>query len=169
MSRAFVKDDAPDGPPIIPARAPLPAGVPNYVTPRGQKLLLQERVTLEAERTQLSGGDIDDAERQRQLAIVTGKLSELSTRISTAQVVKPKRQDRETVRFGASVRLLLSGQTEKTLQIVGVDEAYADDDRVAFTSPIARAVTGKKVGETGTMRTPQGESSVSVMSVSYDG
>ena len=48
MSRAFVKEDAPDGVVYIPPRAPLPANAVNFVTPRWLHLLQQELVALEA-------------------------------------------------------------------------------------------------------------------------
>ena len=43
MSRGFVKEDDQEEAPLIPPRAPLPDGVANYVTPRGMRLLLEER------------------------------------------------------------------------------------------------------------------------------
>lgn len=50
MSKAFTSEETPDDPIVVPARAPLPPGVPNYVTPRGLALLRAERATLEHER-----------------------------------------------------------------------------------------------------------------------
>ena len=168
MSRAFVKDDAPDGPPIITPRASLPAGVPNYVTPRGLALLRDERVALEAARTRLNAGDAEDPEQQRQLAIVAGRLSDLTERLATAKLVNPRGQAPDTVRFGATVILQTDSGEERRLQIVGADEADVAEGRVAFVAPIARAIIGKHCGETTTLRTPQGEEPLTVMSISYD-
>ena len=168
MSRAFVKDDAPDGPPIVPERAPLPPGAPNYVTPRGHRLLREEKESLESERSKVAGADVDDAESQRRLAVVTQQLTALTERLAIAQVVKPKSAEADTVRFGASVTVSVEGQGDSTVQIVGVDEASVEDGLVAFTSPIARAVIGKTVGERGVMQTPQGDVEVEVVAVSYE-
>ena len=168
MSRAFVKDDAPDGPPLIPPRAPLPAGVPNYVTPRGLALLRDEQARLEAERTRLNAGDFDEAERQRRLAVVAGRLTDLTERLAKARLVDPGGQPSDTVRFGATVVVQTDGGERRRLQIVGVDEADVAAGRVAFVAPIARAVTGKRQGETATLRTPQGEETLTVLSIAYD-
>ena len=168
MSRAFVKDDAPDGPPIIPPRAPLPAGVPNYVTPRGLALLHEERAALEAERARRAVEHGEDAERQRERTVVAGRLAALTERLALARLVDPKKQAPDTVRFGATVTVQTDTGEERRFQIVGVDEAEAAAGRVAFTVPIARAVTGKQVGETTTVSTPQGEEVLTVMSVSYN-
>lgn len=172
MSRAFVSDDAPDEPPIIPPRAPLPAGVPNYVTPRGLDLLHDEQDTLEAERQRLVGARLtvqgpDEADRQRRLAVVSGRLRDLVPRIAAAQPVDPKRQAPGVVRFGATVSLRGADGSSRELQIVGVDEANAAEGRVAFTSPVARALTGAKVGEAVEIRTPKGAEAVTVESVAF--
>ena len=168
MSRAFVKDDVPDGPPIIPPRAPLPAGVPNYVTPRGLALLREERAALEAERAQLGTSDVGDTEQQREVAVVAGRLAALTERLARARLVDPKKQAPGTVRFGATVMVQTDAGQERRFQIVGVDEADAAAGRVAFTVPIARAVTGKQAGETATLHTPRGEEVLTVTSVTYD-
>ncbi|MGI9176073.1 MAG: GreA/GreB family elongation factor [Rhodothermales bacterium] len=168
MSRAFVKDDVPDGPPIIPPRAPLPAGVPNYVTPRGLALLREERAALEAERARRGAEDGEDAERQRELTVVAGRLAALTERLAHARLVDPKKQAPDTVRFGATVTVQTDAGQERRFQIVGVDEADAAAGRVAFTVPVACAVTGKHVGETAKLRTPQGEETLTVTAITYD-
>ena len=63
MSKAFTKDDGPAEAPILRRRAPLPAGVPNYVTPRGLRALRDELVALDAGarvRVASAGGDVRD-------------------------------------------------------------------------------------------------------------
>jgi transcription elongation factor GreB len=52
--------------------------------------------------------------------------------------------------------------------IVGVDEANAAEGRVAFTAPVARAVLGKRVGETATLRTARGEEELEVTAIAYE-
>ena len=172
MSRAFVSDDAPDEPPIIPPRAPLPAGVPNYVTPRGLDLLHEEQEALEAERQRLVGARLtaqgpDEADRQRRLAVVAGRLRDLVPRIAAAQPVDPRRQTAGVVRFGARVALRGADGSVRELQIVGVDEADAAQGRVAFTSPVARALTGARVGDAVELRTPAGVETVTVEGAEY--
>lgn len=170
MSRAFVKEGAPDEPPIIPPRAPLPAGVPNYVTARGLALLREERAGLEAERAGLSAAGDDgpeEVDRKRRLEVATGRLKALTERIARSQVVDLRSQPPEAVRFSATVTATDGDGTERTFQIVGVDEADASEGRVAFTSPVARSLIGKRVGDTATIRTPRGDEHLTISSVTY--
>ncbi|MGH7291478.1 MAG: GreA/GreB family elongation factor, partial [Myxococcota bacterium] len=171
MSKAFTKDDAWEDPVVAP-RAPLPDGVPNYVTPRGLRLLREELAELEGERQRLDGGDRDDLERRRRRAIAASRLSELHARLASAQVVEPSGQVPDRVRFGARVTLrTIDGERdgeERRLAIVGVDEADPAQGRVAFTAPIARAVLGRAVGDTAGLRTPRGEEQLEIVAVDYD-
>ena len=164
MSRAFVKEGAPEVPVVIPPRPPLPAGVPNYVTPAGLAALHAERASLEADRAAL---DADDPDAGRTREVLTGRLRGLIERIARAQVVDPAGIDRPEARFGATVTVRQSGEDDRTFQIVGVDQAVTSDALVAFTSPVARAVTGKRAGEAGVLQTPAGERSLTVVSVRY--
>ena len=164
MSRAFVKEGAPEVPVVIPPRAPLPAGVPNYVTPEGLAALRSEKADLEAQRAALDDTD-PDAGRTREM--LTGRLRGLVERIARAQVVDPRRQSRPEARFGATVTVRWGDGREQTLQIVGVDQAARDDDKVAFTSPVARAISGKSAGDSGLLVTPGGERALTVVDVRY--
>ena len=164
MSRAFVKEGAPEVPVVVPPRAPLPAGVPNYVTPTGLAALRAEKAALERARADLDA-EHPDASREREM--LTGKLKGLIERIARSQVVDPAQVDREDVRFGATVTLRDADGTERSVRIVGVDEADAEASTVAFTSPIARALTGKRVGDTALLQTPAGDRPLVVLAVRY--
>ena len=172
MSRAFTKETAPEGPLIIPPRAPLPAGVPNYVTPRGLTLLKEERTALEAEREQLGTLRREEEERKRQRKILNGRLADLNARLASARVVDPRRQAHDAVRFGATVTLRTVGDDgpgeERRITIVGVDEAGTRDDYVAFTSPIARVLTGKQVGDRALLETARGEETLEITAIVYE-
>jgi transcription elongation factor GreB len=154
MSRGFVKEDDQEEPPFIPPRAPLPDGVLNYVTPRGMRMLEEERNELEKERRNILDKAeeelIGDDERRRDLLVINGKLDLLAERIATAQVIVPDGTPEE-VRFGTTVTFRhrtgpLAGRTLE-IKIVGADEADVKEHRIAFTAPIARALIGKRVGE----------------------
>jgi transcription elongation factor GreB len=170
MSKAFTKDDAWEEPVVAP-RAPLPAGVPNYVTPRGLALLRAELAELEAERQGLSAERSDEPEHRRQLAIVGRRLGDLTARIACAQLVDPRRQAHDKVRFGATVTLkTLDGPRageERRFQIVGVDEANPADGRVAFTTPIAAAILGREPGDTASLHTAHGEELLEIVAIEY--
>jgi transcription elongation factor GreB len=172
MSRAFTKEDDAQQPPIIPPRAALPAGTPNYVTPHGLELLRAELVELEAERAQAEANRDNDADRTRLLSLYNGRLSDLTSRIASAKVVDPRQQPADEVRFGASVRLrTVSGGKpgqERKFTLVGVDEASVAEGKVAFVAPIAKAVQGAKLGQKVTLRLGSKEEVVEVVAITYE-
>ena len=146
MSRAFVKDDAQTAAEFVPPRPALPGDAPNLVTPRGLHLLQEERAKLEVERDRrVAAGDPSEALEQR--------LADLQHRLATAQ---PREFDPASgkVGFGALVEVERLGGTARgdraarqRLTIVGVDEADPARGRVAFVSPVARALIGARVGD----------------------
>ncbi len=146
MSRGFVKEGDQEETPIIPPRAALPAGVTNYVTPTGMKLLLTEREKLENERSSLA--TTDEQQRRIELAVINGKLDLLNERIASARILEPTTQPKDEVRFGATVTYkIATSPSPQTFQIVGVDEADVPQRKIAFVAPIATALTGHKVGD----------------------
>ncbi|OZC03031.1 GreA/GreB family elongation factor [Rubricoccus marinus] len=167
MSRGFKKEEAPEDPIVVPPRAPLPAGVPNYVTPRGEGLLRDELAALDAERSALSSGGGEETQRKREITAVGEKIRLLRQRLAQTQVVDPERQKPGVARFGAHVTLSAADGNTRSVQIVGVDEADAARGLVAFTSPIARAVSGKSVGDAVVLKAGGTEEHLVVMSVAY--
>ena len=171
MSRAFLENESADDPVVIPARAPLPPGSINYVTPRGLDLLRTELASLEAERTQVQTGS-DEAERSRQLALINGRIANLNQRIASAKVIDAHDQPHDEVRFGATISLHSRTEkinvADKKLTIVGVDEADATHGRIAFTAPVARAMLGKRVGDTVSFPAMQGVNIMEITKISYD-
>jgi transcription elongation factor GreB len=166
VSKAFTKDEAADEPVVVPARAPLPAGVPNYVTPRGLALLREELMRRQTERALLDT-QTDAAVRRQKLATLTAQLSELEARLVSAVVVDPATQPHDEVRFGAQVTVRPENAQERTYRLVGVDEADGAHGLVAFVAPLARALLGRRVGEVVTLRTPRGEEELEVVAISY--
>ena len=144
MSRGFVRESDQEELPPIPPRAPLPPGVPNYVTPRGRDLLVAERRDLEAQMAAVPTNDED--ERRRSLTVLNARLAQLQQRINVTRLVKPGGQNAEEIRFGATINLKM-GEEEKTYQIVGVDEADPARGKLAFTAPLAKQLVGLSVGD----------------------
>ena len=170
MSKAFLKDDAQDEQIIVSARPPLPPGVPNYITPRGLGLLKDELAELTVERAQLQSGEGDALERARRLAALNERVDALGDRIASAELARHTQQDE--VGFGATVttRALsgkFAGETRR-LTIVGVDEAAAEEERVAFVAPIARALMGHRVGDSVQMQMPRGKQVLEVVAIDYE-
>ncbi|GAB2769740.1 GreA/GreB family elongation factor [Salinimicrobium soli] len=166
MSRGFVKEEDQEEAPFIPPRAALPAGVNNYVTPVGFQKLKQEKEELEKEWAGREKSS--DKDRRIARAVVDGKLSLLNERINSARILDPSEQPPGEVRFGAHVKI--RDQKSKKLQefqIVGVDEANIKDQKIAFVAPIAKAITGKKVGEVAEFKLGAEIRHLDILEISY--
>lgn len=146
MSRGFVREEDQEESVFIPPRAALPSGVTNYVTAFGLQQLQEEKLVLEMERSQMDV--VEENERRRTLAVIDGKMNLLQERINSARVLEMRDQPKNEVRFGAKLKLEeVKSKEMLEFQIVGVDEADVQQQKIAFIAPISRAVTGKKVGE----------------------
>jgi transcription elongation factor GreB len=166
VSKAFKGEDASEAPIVVPPRAPLPAGAPNYVTPRGLSALRQESQRLAVEHARVESGD--DADRSRSLAALGMRIAALDERLSTAEVVDPTGPHPDDVRFGATVAVRGETRTQRRYRIVGVDEADATHGLIAFTAPLARALLGKRVGDAAVVRTPRGDEELEVVEIAYE-
>jgi transcription elongation factor GreB len=151
MSKAFTSEEV-TLEVLVPPRAPLPPGVPNYVTPRGLELLRGERRQLEAARAELERG-LDEG-RAAALAAWSTRLAELDRRLASAELIEPAASPASVVRFGSSVTVTDEAGLEKTYAIVGVDEAAPAQGTIAFLSPLAKVLLGREVGDTVSVQTP---------------
>jgi transcription elongation factor GreB len=181
MSKAFVKEsDADDDPPDEPIA--LPEGVRNYMTPRGfrqmrdelQRLIRTERPKV-VDTVAWAAGNGDRSENgdyiygKRRLREIDRRIRYLSKRLEIADVVDPAAQKRrDQVFFGATVTYANSRDEEKTVTIVGVDEADLDRGQVSWVSPIARALLKARCGDVVELRTPAGVEPIEVVSIRYD-
>jgi transcription elongation factor GreB len=105
---------------------------------------------------------------RKRLREIDRRLGYLSKVMKNAKVVDPARQeDRSVVRFGATVELADEDDHRRTFTIVGDDEAEASAGRIAWGSPMARALVGARVGDERTVRLPAGEKSWEVMAITY--
>src|SRR5215217_6924278 len=97
-----------------------------------------------------------------------GRIMELESLIARAEVIDVTKLSGENIKFGATVKLVDEDtEEEKTYQIVGEPEADVRSGRVSVTSPIARALMGKKVGDTVEVSTPGGGKSYEVVKVMF--
>ena len=117
-------------------------------------------------------GDISEnaeyhAARERQ-SFIEGRLAELEDKISRAEVIDPATLSGKQVKFGAHVTLIDEDTEEKSVyQIVGEDEADIKAKRLAITSPLARALVGKSVGDQVEVTTPGGSKSYEISKVAF--
>lgn len=97
-----------------------------------------------------------------------GRIAELEDKLSRAEVIDVSKLSGSTVMFGATVTLVDEDTEEqKVYQIVGEAEADVKAGRVSITSPTARALIGKKVGDTVEVNTPGGGKSYEVLKVTF--
>jgi len=119
-----------------------------------------------------SHGDLSEnaeyhAARERQ-SFIEGRIAELEEIVSSAEVIDPSTLSGDHVKFGAHVRLV-DEETDKeaTYQIVGVHEADIKIGRLSVSSPLAKALIGKKVGDTVSVPAPSGDRSYEILGVKF--
>jgi transcription elongation factor GreA len=107
------------------------------------------------------------AARERQ-SFIEGRIAELEEIVSAVEVIDPSTLTGDHVKFGAHVRLV-DEETEKeaTYQIVGVHEADIKAARLSISSPLAKALIGKKVGDTVAVPAPGGDRSYEILEVKF--
>jgi transcription elongation factor GreA len=97
-----------------------------------------------------------------------GRILELESLIGRADVIDVSKLTGKTVKFGATVKLLDEDTEQtKTYQLVGEIEADVRSGQVSITSPIARALIGKTVGDSVEVHTPGGGKSYEIVAVSF--
>lgn len=138
-----------------------------------RQLLSVERPTVvKAIEVARANGDLSEnadysAAKERQ-SFIEGRIMEINAKIATAQVIDPKTIKSEKVVFGAQVKLLDVEKDEKVeYAIVGVDEADAKSGKISITSPIARALIGKTVGDEVVVNAPKGKYSFEILEIAY--
>ena len=105
---------------------------------------------------------------KKRLREIDRRLSYLSKVMKSAKIIDPAKQEqRDTVRFGATVELADENDDRRVLTLVGEDEADACAGQISWAAPIARALVGARVGDERIVRLPAGERSYEVMSISY--
>ncbi len=165
MSRAFVKEsDEELAAGELPERSL--SDQPNYVTPRGLKLLRERMRDLQQERDQLAAADEPMAKQK--LLEVKRDLRYFNAQVERAVVVDPRGQPHDEARFGASVTISDEDGQRHTFYIVGDDEADVAASRISWAAPLAKAVIGAKVGDTVKWQRPAGTTEVEIVSISYE-
>src|SRR5262249_51833503 len=99
-----------------------------------------------------------------------GRIAELEDKLSRSEIIDVSKLSGSTVMFGATVTLIDEDTEEKKVyQIVGETEADVKAGRVSIGSPTARALIGKKVGDTVEVNTPGGGKSYEIVKVAFGG
>lgn len=99
---------------------------------------------------------------------IEGRIQELETKMALAQVIDVSKMSGDTVKFGATVKVVnVDTDAEVSYQIVGEDEANVKHGKISITSPIARAMIGKEVGDEIEVMAPGGTKGYEILDVSY--
>ncbi len=119
-----------------------------------------------------SHGDLSEnaeyhAARERQ-SFIEGRIEELEAVVGAAEVIDPSQLSGDSVKFGAKVDLVdEETESERSYQIVGVYEADIKQGLLSVSSPLAKALIGKKTGDTVSVPAPGGDKSYEILKVRY--
>ena len=179
MSKAFTRET--DGEDDDLALPPLPAGSKNYITPLGYGTLRAELFELiDNERPRIveivhwaaSNGDRsengDYHYGKKRLREIDRRIRFLTKRLEIAEITDPSNHHgKDQVFFGATVTYVDEADVERTVTILGIDEADSLKAEVTWVSPIARALLKAREGDVVKLVTPVGVQEVEVVEVRY--
>ena len=179
MSKAFTREaDGEDDDLTLP---PLPAGSKNYITPRGYATLRAELFELiDNERPRIveivhwaaSNGDRSENGYyhygKKRLREIDRRIRFLTKRLEIAEITdSSNHHGKDQVFFGATVTYVDEADVERTVTILGIDEADSLKAEVTWVSPIARALLKAREGDVVKLVTPVGVQEVEVVEVRY--
>jgi transcription elongation factor GreB len=179
MSKALTREtDGEDDDLTLP---PLPAGSKNYITPQGYAVLRAELFELiDNERPRIveivhwaaSNGDRsengDYHYGKKRLREIDRRIRFLTKRLEIAEITDPSNHHgKDQVFFGATVTYVDEADVERTVTILGIDEADSLKAEVTWVSPIARALLKAREGDVVKLVTPVGVQEVEVVEVRY--
>ncbi|MDP2257396.1 MAG: transcription elongation factor GreB [Polaromonas sp.] len=179
MNKAFIKETEPDD--DEPTLEPLVAGGKNYITPQGYARLRAELLDLiDNERPKMvetvywaaSNGDRsengDYIYGKKRLREIDRRIRFLTKRLEIAEVSNPSvHHGSEHVFFGATVTYADDSGEQRSVTILGIDEADSALGQISWISPVARALLKSRVGEEVNLVTPHGVRLLEVLKVDY--
>jgi transcription elongation factor GreB len=163
MSKAFTSEETPEAELVTRAPPRLAPGEVRYVTPEGQAALRAALAQVEAERAELP--DLPTAAREARRADLDRRAGLLQGTLAALTVLGPEAAPEGQVAFGSWVTVEDEAGERATWRIVGSDEADAKRRLVSADAPLARALLGKRAGDTAVVRRPKGEVELTVVEV----
>ena len=181
MNKAFTKESDGDEDDEVGALPPLPPGGKNYITPAGYQRLKDELLDLiDNERPRIveivhwaaSNGDRsengDYLYGKKRLREIDRRIRFLTKRMEIAEIVNPSvHAGSEQVYFGATVTYVDDEDVERTVTILGIDEADSAKNQVSWIAPVSRALLKARVGDEVALPTPAGVRMLEVLAVKY--
>jgi transcription elongation factor GreA len=153
----------------------------NPITPEGATKLREELNHLRSvERprviqmiaTAREHGDLKEnaeyhAARDKQ-SFIEGRVKDLENKLARLEIIDPATLAGDRIAFGATVRMQnTETEEESTYRILGADESDVNTGTLSVTSPLARALLGKEVGDEVKVRMPGGERTYEILEVSF--
>tara|TARA_B100000700_G_scaffold84129_1_gene94715 strand:+ start:157 stop:630 length:474 start_codon:yes stop_codon:yes gene_type:complete len=138
-----------------------------------KKLLNEDRPNIiEAIAEARSHGDLsENAEYQyakEQQSLIEGKIADLESAISRAEVIDVKSLEGDDIKFGATVEIEDDDTGEiATYQIVGEYESDIENNKLSVNSPLARGLINKSISDVVEINSPKGQKSYTIKSVKY--
>jgi transcription elongation factor GreB len=154
---------------------------PNYISPQGlARLRARYHELLSGERPKIveivswAAGNGDRSENgdyiygRKKLREIDRELGQLAKKMKAAKVVDPAVQpDKSRAWFGATVTIADDQDRERTVTLMGDDEADATNGRIGWNAPLARALRGATVGDLRRVTLPSGELEYEIVSIAY--
>ena len=154
-------------------KVPMTAGGYSALEAELRRLTVEERPRIiQAISDARTHGDLSEnaeyhAAKEAQ-SLNEGRIAEIEDKISRAEVIDVSKLSGDTVMFGAKVKLIDEDtEEEKVYQIVGDVEADVKEGRVSISSPIARALIGKSVGDSVEVTAPGGARNYEILDIRF--
>ena len=106
---------------------------------------------------------------KEQQSFIAGRIDELKTKIAMAQVIDPSKIKQSSAGFGAKVKVLdTEADVEYVFILVGTEEADLKQGKISLTSPVGKALIGKEVGDTATIKAPARTIEYEILEITFE-
>ncbi|HTR44459.1 MAG TPA: transcription elongation factor GreA, partial [Thermodesulfovibrionales bacterium] len=108
------------------------------------------------------------AAKERQ-SFIEGRIQELQTKLALAEIIDPSTISQSNVAFGATVKVLDTEANEEYIFVlVGTEEADVKQGRISVSSPVGRALLGKEVGDSVTIKAPARTMEYEILEIRFE-
>ena len=105
---------------------------------------------------------------KEQQSFIEGRILEIEDKLRRAEVINPSLIKSDKIIFGATIDLFdENSNSEITFKIVGVDETNVENGLISVSSPVARSLMGKSVGDIAEVNTPGGKTVYEILKIEY--